>query len=94
MWYRLSVFWYYFRIGTLFTILQYLGRGLVGVSILGGIAPFAAIPLSLLGYVPPKETMQTIFEVSLLILMTGGFFLCFSVAQLPGTLPPDKRPRR
>lgn len=94
MWYRLRIFWYYFRLGPLFTFLQYLGRGLWGISIVGGIALFAAIPLSLLGYVPSKETMRTIFELSLLTVMAGGLILCISVAQLPSGLPPDKQPRR
>jgi hypothetical protein len=92
--YRLSVLWYHLRLGPLFTFLQYLGRGLWGISILGCIALFTAIPLSLLGYVPSKETMQTIFELTVLAVMTAGLILAFSVAQLPSGLPPDKQPRR
>lgn len=94
MWQRLCVFWYYFRIGPLFNLMQYLGWGAVALAVIGGIALFSAIPLTLLGYEITVETVRKIFDLTLLAVIVAGLFLCFSVAQLPSVLPPEKRPKR
>ena len=92
MLYRLSVFWYYFRI-RLFNLLQYLGWGVAISGILGGVAFTVSTLLSILGHVPNK-VVETLFEFTIAALCVSLLILCISVAQLPSALPPDQRPRR
>lgn len=86
-------FWYYFRVGPLFTFLDYLGKTVVGIGILVGITFTISGLLFVFGHVS-KEAFETLLGAAIAAISIGFFIRSVAVLQLPNTLPPDKRPRR